>query len=173
MQIPTVDLTDHDRTTTAVSNRLSDQKRKANATTSHRNSKENKILCVRGNNSAETFRGFDEESDESDGETTTETAIPTLLTSRNISSVQEKNLIMENRTNQQLFDDLLVHQNKLEKRFLQPLMVSIKRQSETLNEVIETQKKVIRALRRRKVNIRMSNTSKYAIYFFVDTCSKP
>ena len=53
-------------------------------------------------------------------------------------------------------DDLHLQHNKRERRFLQPLLVAIQRQSEILKDVVDKQKKIIRGLRRRHVSDQVS-----------------
>ena len=71
-------------------------------------------------------------------------------------SSNEKTSIISSRRNNYLLGDLHLQHSRLERRFLQPLLVAIQRQSEILKDVVDKQKKIIRCLRRRHVSDQIS-----------------
>ena len=71
---------------------------------------------------------------------------------RHVLLVKEKRSTIFDRSDNYLLEDLYLQHSKSERRFLQPLLVAVQRQSEILKEVVEKQKKVIRGLRRRQVS---------------------
>ena len=71
---------------------------------------------------------------------------------RHVFSVEEKRSTISNRSDNYLLEDLHLQHSKSERRFLQPLLVAMQRQSEILKEVVEKQKKIIRGLWRRLVS---------------------
>jgi len=97
--------------------------------------------------------GHHDETDDSDEERTRKRVAAPSFTGHRVLTTHDKDANSTIRTSHQLFDDFQFQQNKLEKRFLQPLLVSIKRQSETLKEIIITQTKIIRGLRRRHIHV--------------------
>lgn len=96
--------------------------------------------------------GHPDETDDSDEERTRKRVAAPSFTGHRVLTTHGKDANSTIRTNHQLFVDFQFQQNKLEKRFFQPLLVSIKRQSEALKEIIITQTKIIRRLRRRQVS---------------------
>jgi hypothetical protein len=72
----------------------------------------------------------------------------------------ENNSTSSNYKDNYLLEDLHLQQSKLEKRFLQPLLVAIQRQSNILKDVVDKQSKIIRGLRRRHVSHRFTISSR-------------
>lgn len=105
-----------------------------------------------------TTNGDADYGSEDSGNEMVEDGIPVTpsFNGRRVLSTKQKTSTTSNRSDNYLLEDLHLQHSKLEKRFLQPLLVTIQRQSEILKEVVDKQKKIIRGLRRRHVSDQVS-----------------
>lgn len=106
-----------------------------------------------------------DEAEKSEDEIIVETSLTTTpsFQGRRILSNKEKTSSSLPTVTNKLLQDLQLQQIKLEKRFLQPLLNVLQRQSEILKDVVDKQAKIIRGLRRRNVSVSRHSFSTYLL----------
>jgi hypothetical protein len=119
--------------------------------------KKRKTQSVRSTSTTNANADADYQSEDSDDEAFADD-IPTTpsFNGRRILPPTAKTSTISNRSDNYLLEDLHLQHSKLERRFLQPLLVAIQRQSEILKDLVDEQKKIIRGLRRRHVSAQVS-----------------